>query len=325
VRCIASFYAWLIVFFSCAGTGWGQLSIEAGFPVTELVAGKRPTPQTESVGESLFLVGGHDILQVRLSDLQSTGLHLHLPETRVAACEQFPSGELVVAGVSQLEFGYLAKFSDGVQPPDWYHDDLDAPLTTLAIDQGLCLTGDEKGRVVAFSQDNGQIQWSSSFHTKMVTSLVVLGELNGVRSAASADWLGKIVIFNVATGEEQTNFQQHRDRVLSLQSALNSTPPRLASTGRDGTVRLWYPAQRRLVRFVQLGQPATAMVWLGESTRLAVATRDAKVHVVDSATAEVLSSQPSGLEYIHTMFFAGGSRLIISDGRSRLLAIEIDP
>lgn len=265
----------------------------------------------------LLVAGGHDVARLNLKSLE-LDQHLSLQDVRVARCATLPDGRWLIAGAQDLEYGFLALYEPSSGRADWTHAELPAPVTSLAVAGEVCVVGDDQGSVSAFACTTGEPVWSAPLHSKLVTDLVALEE----PLCASADWIGKIVLFDCRSGSEVANFQQHRDRVTSLAAALSSQPSRLLSTSRDATVRLWYPTQRRLVRFAQLPEPATALAKLSDR-EVVVATRDGQLHVVDMNAAKVQTKLPSQLDYVQALHPVGGQRVLASDGLRHLTVIDL--
>ncbi|MCA9126660.1 MAG: hypothetical protein KDB22_06235 [Planctomycetales bacterium] len=293
-----------VVILLCPGIAVAQLGQlqtldYPGFPVTRLV----PT------NASILLCGGHNVASC---DPQSFAIEslVELSDERIAVAAII-GDKLIVAGTRDHDAGFAAAFPFN-STTRWWTAKVPAPVTCMQLTNDGILLGDEAGELHWLSPDDGTLLRSNGLHAKMVTALSVIDD----RLCASADWGGKIQIFDHRDGNVVVDFQQHRDRVVELLVDSSGSPRRLYSAGRDGTVRLWYPEQGRLVRFVQLEHPVTSIA-SSDDGQLWVATSDAKLHLVDMNSAKLLSTMESTLDYVHCTASFGG-RLFLSNGRSTL-------
>lgn len=307
-----------------AACGQDSHSFETPFVVHRIAPAAQP--------EQLLLLGEHRLALLRYDTeraLVAEPLAIDLPRVKIAAAASLlrPDGEsLVIAGATENESGFVAmvgsdgrsKWTKTLTAPILAMDTL-APIDaeTFARSRAIYL-GDLRGTVLALAIDDGELLWESSLHGKMVTALATLnGDL-----AASGDWTGKIVLWNRTDGSEVASFQQHRARVTSLQRAPRLPPGgplAMVSASRDGTVRLWYPQQRRLVRFVQIPQPIVALAWR-DNLQFIAATSSGALHTVDLAKAKIEPAVPSGLPYVSDLRGFGDRLLILSgEGPNRIL------
>lgn len=302
----------VIFFLLLANIGFGQLkwskSLDVGFPVIAI----------EANNDVLYLCGGHNVASYAPSSGKMKQI-LHLSDVRISAVRLY-SDHVLVAGTYDFDKGYFAahRILDGTQK--WSVDDLPDAVTSLDTAGEVAAIGDEAGTIRIVSLPDGSVKQEINSHSKVVTAVSMFDE----SLCASADWVGKIVLCSPQNGAIEFDFQQHRDHVVALVASTDSTTPRLYSASRDGTVRLWYPAQHRLVRFVQLQQPVTCLVDLGEGILLA-ATRNAEIHRIDMNKAKVVASYDSGMHYVSCMSNTEGS-LVVSDGRKTIqiaLAAEV--
>lgn len=298
-----------------------------------------------------YLFGGHSLGQwdtdtgscIRVwSDAQRT----------VAGGVSLGSSQFIVYGAQDHELGWVALLGFGAleaasnEVQELWHVAHDVPFTaratllnTSALSGENILLGDESGRLHLLSLETRKMVWTSAPHTKLVTATCLLSPT----LAASADWAGNIELFDPTTGHSLDSFKQHRDAVTQLlplsnpaqsnPAQSNPTQPnltpakqaanpvsRLVSCSRDGTVRLWYPEQRRMVRFIQLQRPVVAIASLAENqpesqNQLLIATDDAQVHRVDLSQAKLLSSTPSGLDSVTAIVPTNQNAWLLLDGR----------
>ena len=299
----------------------GGEPIPIDFPITSM-AGTSMEERGAPVN-ALFVSGGHSLAEFSV-DTGRLSRRRDFQDLTLSAIASVPdSARLLISGADFNETGFVGVLRETTGDFLWRDDALPGLAVCQAVAADVCFVGDDHGFVTAWNIATGQRQWSKQLHSKMVTCLVVINS----RLCASADWGGKIIVFHREDGSEFTNFQQHRGRVTALgvpQVAADgpSGPPHLFSAARDGTVRLWYPTQRRLVRFVQLPEPITCMVTLPED-RVIVATKSARLHRVDMQTAKVLDHTQSNLDYIATAQRLPNQRLLVSNGRSELEIVTL--
>lgn len=280
---------------------------------------------SESQGR-LLLAGGHQLLVL---EPVTRGASPELPTSWV----QFPQAKLAqlvtqgdlafVAGATSVEYGFVACIGVSDASLKWKIENLDSRAICLAWADGVVLVGCEDGSIVALDAKHAKVLWTAKLHSKLVTSVVNIG--NGL--AASGDWTGKIVTFHVDDGGVGNTFTHHRDTVTELIGLPpdDSFPrPRLVSASRDGTVRLWYPTQNRLVRFVQLDQPVTSIAAI-DTTHFLAATGRHAIQRINLGTAKATGSLAQPLDYVHAIHVWGES-LILSNGRNQVarLALELD-
>ncbi len=290
-----------------------------GFPAVRWLA---PPAVDQSSSAGGWLIGGHSLQHFDIADWQAAQ-PTDWPDQVLHDGLWVDAQRLLVAGACDIEQGCLATCDAATGDLIWRRDDLPHPLTCVAATENLAIAGDDRGRISAFEMASGQPVWSREMHTKLVTAMVAIDS----QICVSSDWGGKIVVFEAASGQELTNFQQHRDRVTDLavwtdDDANPNTPPRLFSGSRDGTVRLWYPQQRRLVRFVQLDAPVTALLPLSRD-RVWVATNDARLHLLDMERARVLASMASGLNYVVELARRDATSLLALNGTGQLVRLPL--
>ena len=219
------------------------------------------SPQTAAIDQQLSVSDKSQILIADAATIDSQFL--------VAGSETNNSGITETGAIALLDAqGHLV-----------WRTELKSPIVTLAIASPFVIVGDTLGTLTAIAIEDGRVKWENQTHGKMVTALSILNDEFGV----SGDWSGKLVMWSRADGREVVSFQQHRDRITSLQSiapAQATDPSKLISASRDGTLRLWHPTQRRLVRFAQLNHPIVTFTQLAD-LKFLVATNDGNLQIVD--------------------------------------------
>ncbi len=287
---------------------------------------------THASESSLLLIGQHGLAKLRLDPSQSPQIEASDPQLSIGDKSQIliadaatSDSNFVIGGSATNQAGITeagaVAWLDSQAEVVW-RTDLTASVVTLAVASPFVVVGDTRGTLTALAIEDGKVAWESQTHGKMVTAIATLNNEFGV----SGDWSGKIVMWSRSDGREVANFQQHRDRITSLQSvaiALATDPPKLVSASRDGTLRLWHPTQRRLVRFVQLNQPIACCTHLRE-LQFVAATTDGNLHRIDLANATKKVPLPSDEAYISSAARLGES-LFIASGESdqlRVIAVE---
>ncbi len=308
-----------LVFFclltSSLGTSYGQKlrEINCPFIVHQIADATDPN--------QFLLVGQHKFAELRLGsegDFKCEALPFQIDDAQIACVCKIDVHRIVVAGAFKHEMGFVAIFkTDGQR---LWQQTYDAPLVTLICRNNQAFVGDIRGKIVAIQLEQGMTLWERQLHSKMVTALV--GYRDG--TTVSADWTGKIVVWNSVDGTEVTNFQQHRDRVSSL-IAIDpddaSQRPSLISASRDGTVRLWYPTQNRLVRFIDLRQPVTALA-IVSGLRILAATQSGQVQLLDLSNAKSINTLETQLDHITAIRVLGDDLIAISgEGPNRLIKL----
>lgn len=287
-------------------------------------------------GDSTFLYPSRPYDRPLEKTAASPSQRLDLADSLMAAVaevSQVASHMLLIAGTQDHELGWLGRYDFSVGAFAWRHSDLNRPITSLAMFGERVIVGNDAGELAAFEATSGQVLWEQAPHAKLVTAVVRMTDTLG----ASGDWTGKIVLWDPATGNSLGDFQQHRDRIVSLtllnpaaspgittqgQSSEVVDTPWMVSASRDGTVRLWYPKQRRLVRFVQLDQPLTALAALS-ATQVVVATNDARLHHIDLEQAKVLATYDCQIDFVTQLVALEPTRVLALQGTGAVERIEL--
>lgn len=301
---------------------FAQDGVELGFPVSKFAPWKTQ--------HDVLAIGGHNVAVLSVAVLSTEQLQVrldwHFNDVRISDAAVLPAvpglvadeGLLLVSGTMNGNEGYLGLFRIADRSAVWENKALPAPITVICTSGSKCIAGNDAGLVTQYDLRTGQAGWSNQLHSKLVTAMVRISDTQ----LASADWVGKIVLLDAATGREITNFQQHRDRITALIADPASSPTKLYSSSLDGTVRLWYPAQRRLVRFALLNKAVVAIASMGNN-RILATTSDARIHVVDLNAAKVLHEEQSLHEYIQAMWPISDQAAIASDGRLRIFRVGV--
>ncbi len=223
-----------------------------------------------------------------------------------------PNNGFCLAGAKDVEYGFVAAYNLDEGRFAWRSEALDAPVCKITVGEELVFVAFADGSVSALDLHTGALRWNKRLHAKMVTAMTVVGD----EWLASGDWSGKLILSRQDNGEETTAFSQHRDCITHLLPIPTEHSGRrqvsLYSSSKDGTVRLWYPESRRLVRFVSIDRPIRTIALAGEGGVYA-ATNDGKIHLLDMLDAEIVSSIPAGQQFISSMVVLS-KHLISSNG-----------
>ena len=318
-----------------AADSCGQ-SLVSNAPIYDL----SPVIDTTGPSNDFLLAGGHAIRKWSPGASQAKAI-LSAPEIRISAARLAtgPAGDasdsgvserLFVAGAIDGEDGYLACHQLPQPSPLWSHADMEFAISAMLIVGQRVVVGDDRGNIHAFDSRTGTPLWKNPHHARMVTAVTDMD----TETVVTGDWSGKIVVCDAKTGKEVTDFQQHRDRIVALESFSPDSggPTRLFSASRDGTVRLWYPEQKRLVRFIQLERPVTAMTLVDANHVLAALEPDltlpspapsSSVVLIDMSRAREVSRIEAPLATIRALCKAGENQAIASDGIRQTLLLTI--
>lgn len=272
-------------------------------------------------------------------DADNAGILSKLTVADVKFSDFYVSGDsLFLCGAYKVEYGFVVCISHSTirevlalptskrsvrelsELATWSKTDFPGPLTCIAASSDTVCMGDEDGVLTALRATDGKPEWTASHHAKMITALAILQMPDDSTQVASGDWAGKIVVSDLETGRRRETFPQHRDTITALRTNPDAKG-RLYSASRDGTLRLWYVHQSRLVRFVRQAHPVVALDDLGDGIVVG-ATRDSALLLVDTTSAEVVRTVPCSLDYIHAVA-TSNKRVAISDGRQHVSVATI--
>jgi WD40 repeat protein len=123
-------------------------------------------------------------------------------------------------------------------------------------------------------------------HSRGVSSLCFL---EGGKLLVSGSLDQNLRVWNVASSEVVRTLNNHTKEVhgLALRPATEGLPM-IASVAGDRTVRLWQPTIGRMVRFAKLEAIPLAVAWLPDGSKVAAATTEGHVLLIDPNTVEIL-------------------------------------
>ncbi|MCA9192081.1 MAG: hypothetical protein KDB03_09970 [Planctomycetales bacterium] len=320
VKYISFYLALLVGLYAKAGEPIHRYTAE--FPIVSMERLSSAERDVVKVTATQWLVaGGHGVAQWS-QGVPGTINKFELPDIRASFAIPRTNGQWIIGGNYNDELGYLAIHQPGDPRPLWQCNEVDHPITALAVHGDFCLIGDIQGQLTCIDLSTHQKLWTSAAHNKMLTSICVL-PLNG--QVASGDWLGKIILSELLSGEQVTSFSQHRGPIAGLSSIETNTATgsQLVSCSYDGTVRLWYPRQNRLVRFIQLESrivchetESLEAVWIGLA--------DGRVCKGDLLHAKLRWECPSELNYVQAIR-KSEETLYLSDGMRNLIGLSLSP
>jgi len=136
-----------------------------------------------------------------------------------------------------------------------------------------------------------------------------------------------IRVLEPATGNIRRSLDNHTAAVrdLAIRPGQHDGPVMVASCGADRTVRFWQPTIGRLVRFVRLPSPPTALAWTPSGSHVLAACEDGRLRAIDPQTIEVVELAP-GLEGFAYAVAAlpDGSSAILAGAAGQLRIVPLD-
>ncbi|MCI0357060.1 MAG: hypothetical protein L0211_01065 [Planctomycetaceae bacterium] len=136
-----------------------------------------------------------------------------------------------------------------------------------------------------------------------------------------------IRVLEPATGNIRRSLDNHTAAVrdLAIRPGKHDGPVMVASCGADRTVRFWQPTIGRLVRFVRLPSPPTALAWTPSGSHVLAACEDGKLRAVDPQTIEVQHLGPGldGVAYaVAALRDRRGAVLAGAGGQLRIVPLD---
>ena len=114
-------------------------------------------------------------------------------------------------------------------------------------------------------------------------------------------------------------------RDLAIRSGQHDGPIMVASCSADRTVRFWQPTIGRLVRFIRLPSPPTALAWTPSGSHVLAACEDGRLRSVDPQTIDVAELAPSldGVAYAAAAL-PDGSGAVLAGAAGQLRIVTLD-
>jgi WD40 repeat protein len=158
----------------------------------------------------------------------------------------------------------------------------EGPIAALgfAADGGRLISGSGDRTARVWNVADGQLVSTFSGHTQGVTAVA----LGTQAFSAAAD--GSLKAWNPADGKEEKNFAGHTGAVTGL--AVTSNGQQLHSISADKSLRAWNPADGAQIRLTGLPAAGVQLALARDDSRLAAATEDGAVRVLQTADAKEL-------------------------------------
>jgi WD40 repeat protein len=136
-----------------------------------------------------------------------------------------------------------------------------------------------------------------------------------------------IRVLEPATGNIRRSLDNHTAAVrdLAIRPGQHDGPVMVASCGADRTVRFWQPTIGRLVRFVRLPSPPTALAWTPSGSHVLAACEDGHLQAIDPQTIEVVELAPclEGFAYA-VAALPDGSGAVLAGAGGELRIVSLD-
>jgi len=136
-----------------------------------------------------------------------------------------------------------------------------------------------------------------------------------------------IRVLEPATGNIRRSLDNHTAAVrdLAIRPGQHDGPVIVASCGSDRTVRFWQPTIGRLVRFVRLPSPPTALAWTPSGSHVLAACEDGRLRSIDPQTIAVAELVPSleGVAYA-VAALPDGSGAVLAGAAGQLQIVPLN-
>ncbi len=160
-------------------------------------------------------------------------------------------------------------------------------------------------------------------HSKGVSSLRFLNDNNTLVSTGIDQ---NIRVWNVITGELLRSLNNHTMSVHDLALRPNNTGlPMVASASDDQTVRFWQPSIGRMVKFARVKAPLLNVAWLNDGSRVAAASNDGHVYIINPETVEVDTVHPAIDGWIYSLIVhPTNSDIIVGGANGQIKRLVVD-
>jgi WD40 repeat protein len=136
-----------------------------------------------------------------------------------------------------------------------------------------------------------------------------------------------IRVLDPASGRVLRSLDNHTALVrdLAIRPGKHEGPSMIASCSADRTVRFWQPTIGRLVRFVRLPSPPTALCWTPSGSHVLAACEDGKLRSVDPANVEVIEFAQHLAGWAHAVAITpAGAAAILGGEQGELRLVPLD-
>lgn len=160
-------------------------------------------------------------------------------------------------------------------------------------------------------------------HSKGVSSLCFLNDSNTLVSTGIDQ---NIRVWNATTGELLRSLNNHTMRVHDLALRPNNSGlPMVASVSDDQTVRFWQPSIGRMVKFARVKTALLNVAWLNDGARVAAASNDGHIYIINPDTVEVVTVYPAIDGWIYAMIVhPTNSDIIVGGSNGQINRIIVD-
>ncbi|WP_193771519.1 caspase family protein [Candidatus Magnetaquicoccus inordinatus] len=155
-----------------------------------------------------------------------------------------------------------------------------------------------------------------------VSKRAVTGKRQGIMVSGGAD--GAVLVWNLATGEEQQRLSGHSGAVTGV--ALSADGRRVISSGEDGTVKIWQVANGALELSIASGQGAVRSLAVHpKGDQLASGGEDGSLRIWSVAGGNPLHNWQEGSESVLSLAWSGDGQQLASghkDGSLRIWSVS---
>lgn len=160
-------------------------------------------------------------------------------------------------------------------------------------------------------------------HSKGVSSLCFLNDNNTLVSTGIDQ---NVRVWNVTTGELLRSLNNHTMSVHDLALRPNNSGlPMIASASDDQTVRFWQPSIGRMVKFARVDAPLLNVAWLNDGSKVAAASNDGHVYIINPETVEVDTVLPAIDGWVYSLIVhPTNSDIIVGGANGQIKRLVVD-
>ena len=240
-----------------------------------------------------------------------------------------------VAGGIASQNGALLNFSwPEFDPLQYSVAHSDSVMAACWMDTAQIASGSMDGEIIIranVDQTSGSKSMSPTLklrgHSKGVTSLCLADDQHLISGGIDHS----LRVWNLKTHKVERTLNQHAGVITDLApSPVISTPPIVASSSEDQTVRLWQPTIGRLIRFTKLEATPLKIAWLANQDRdqinlLIAACSDGTIQIIDPQTATVIKQIETDLKRIFSLtLHPSDDSAAVGGDRGQIIRINLD-